>query len=445
MASETNEIELSEREQEILRLVATGASNKEIAQQLVISPNTVKVHLRNIFGKIGVASRTEATLYAIQHGYAPVPGAEGNAASPLEQATLPSEKAAPPPPRAAPRPYVRVQGIGVGLLAVIAAGLGAVLLAGRLAPTVSPEAATALAMTPAPRWQSAPEMPTARSGLGAVVYEGGLYAVAGEGANGPTGAVERYDLASKTWTTLASKPLPVADVQAAVIGGRVYVPGGRLASGAVSNVLEAYNPRADRWEQLRAMPVALSAYALAAFEGKLYVFGGWDGAAYVDTVLEYDPDQDTWRTRAPLPTARGFAGAAVAENRIHVIGGTDGTQRLANHEIFSPATDDQIEAAWLAGVPLPEGRSHLGVAAVADVIHVIGGESQTRSQPLYYNDQERVWQTFEPLLVAPVMRPGLAVEGTYLHLIGGSSAEKPSNQHATYQAIYLIPLPFLSP
>src|SRR5690349_2030186 len=60
--------QISEREREILRLVATGATNQQIAYQLNISVNTVKVHLRNIFGKIGVASRTEATVFAVRSG-----------------------------------------------------------------------------------------------------------------------------------------------------------------------------------------------------------------------------------------------------------------------------------------------------------------------------------------------------------------------------------------
>jgi NarL family two-component system response regulator LiaR len=69
-SAETPGIEpLSEREMEVLKLAATGVSNKDIAQQLFLSPRTVQVHLGNIFNKLGVASRTEAVLYALRKGW----------------------------------------------------------------------------------------------------------------------------------------------------------------------------------------------------------------------------------------------------------------------------------------------------------------------------------------------------------------------------------------
>ncbi len=60
---------LTERELDVLRAVAQGKSNKEIAGTLAISPGTVQVHLRNIFGKMGVNGRTEAVTMAISQGW----------------------------------------------------------------------------------------------------------------------------------------------------------------------------------------------------------------------------------------------------------------------------------------------------------------------------------------------------------------------------------------
>lgn len=60
---------LSEREREVLILLAQGLSNKEIAQRLYLSVRTVEGHLANIYGKLGIHSRTEAALYAVRQGW----------------------------------------------------------------------------------------------------------------------------------------------------------------------------------------------------------------------------------------------------------------------------------------------------------------------------------------------------------------------------------------
>ena len=60
--------ELSEREREILQLIAEGHANKEIARRLVISERTARTHVSHILGKLGLTSRTQAALLAVREG-----------------------------------------------------------------------------------------------------------------------------------------------------------------------------------------------------------------------------------------------------------------------------------------------------------------------------------------------------------------------------------------
>jgi DNA-binding NarL/FixJ family response regulator len=69
-----NEFSLTQRENDILVLLAEGRSNRDIAQKLFLSEKTVKAHLAAIFRKLGVTNRTQAAMAAVHMGVGPLPG-----------------------------------------------------------------------------------------------------------------------------------------------------------------------------------------------------------------------------------------------------------------------------------------------------------------------------------------------------------------------------------
>ena len=69
------EYNLTQREHDILTLLAEGRANRDIAQRLYLSEKTVKAHLAAIFRKLGVTNRTQAAMMAVQMGVGPIPGA----------------------------------------------------------------------------------------------------------------------------------------------------------------------------------------------------------------------------------------------------------------------------------------------------------------------------------------------------------------------------------
>jgi DNA-binding NarL/FixJ family response regulator len=64
--------QLTEREQEVLRLMARGLSNAEIAEELVLGVQTIKTHVANVLAKVGARDRTQAVIVAYESGFVPV-------------------------------------------------------------------------------------------------------------------------------------------------------------------------------------------------------------------------------------------------------------------------------------------------------------------------------------------------------------------------------------
>jgi len=473
---------LSERELEILRLVATGAANKEIARQLVISPNTVKVHLRNIFVKIDVASRTEATLYALKIGLVKpesvtnpdeepaigpavvgLPGVEREDHLPADRDS--SAVVNTKPSGRSGRPSLKIwQILLIILLALFLIGAGVMgtrLLSPRQSPTPMSAPVDSTTNTPAEdqpvvetpvitqqSWAARASLPAPRKGMGVADYQNDFYLIAGETASGIDGTVLRYQTQNDTWIELSSKPTPVSDVQAVLLGEKIYVPGGRLANEQTADCLEVYDPRQDHWETRASLPVPLSAYALATLEGKLYLFGGKNGSQYVSNVYIYDPVEDQWSEGTPLTSPRAYASAIASLGKIFVIGGYDGTHALALNEAYFPARDENHEAPWETLSPMPQGRYAMGAAHLVGTIYLAGGlgEDGEPASPsgLTYIEQSDQWAQLNSTPPPSEAYLSMLASGNFLYILGGEADNNLSAGNHSYQAIYTIVVPLIS-
>lgn len=408
---------LSDREKEILQLVATGLTNREIAQTLTISPNTVKVHLRNIFEKIDVSSRTEATLYGIEHGIVDVPGSEEAIWQPESLNMIQNS------------PWIFM--VILLVIIFIVAYSSNVLLQGT-APTPS-----ALS-NPPDRWQEFSPIPEPRAGMAAATYNSDIYTIAGEGPQGASGSVFRYITSEDRWEQLSDKPTPVADVKGVLIGEEIYVPGGRMDDGTNTDVLEIYDPRRDTWEQRASLPMSISGYALTDFEGEMYLFGGWDGEKVLDIVLRYDPIEDRWESMTPMPTARAYAGAASAGGKIYVIGGWNGMNNVKVSESYMPSRDRANETAWEQMESFSDDFEAYSVHSLSELIFVIGKEGI-----YYYSLQNETWNFFANDSNIQIYQDNAvsSVEGHFYILGGKDENGLHYSGNIRYQAIYTIAIP----
>ncbi len=429
---------LSDREMELLRLLTTGATNREIARDLQISVNTVKVHLRNIYAKLGVASRTEATMVAVREGWIAVHGDEEEPAGRTEPVAEDLPIALPPPerwPRVSP---LRRIGLALACLAAVALlFLPQVLRVGANGDQIDPIGALS---PPAGanggttnRWQTRAQMPTPRTGLALAAHGGLIYAIAGASSEGATSRVEVYDPQLDAWSRGSAKPTPVGYVRAAVLDGLVYVPGGFDAGERPRDLLEVYDPAQDSWETRAPLPEALGAYALAALDGKLYLFGGRGERGYVDSAYRYDPQADTWQSIGQLSGKRGFVAAAALQGRIYIVGGYNGRDELTTCEVYDP-----VAGMWSECAPLARPRGGLELVGVRQHLYAMGGGMETYlAFNERYDPRLNAWTRMETPVSGQWLGLGGAFVSPYVYAIGGWNEALLSTNEA-YQVLYQL-------
>lgn len=433
------EITPTRRELEILALLAEGLSNDEIAARLSISPNTVKVHLRNIFEKMGVQSRTEATMEAVRKGWIVVPGLE---TPPVPDGDEGGEASIAWPPMTT---YWRPWRIAA-LAGVFALALCLVFWPNRR-PAAAPSHAASFTTDAGvdrtvpqprqetPRWTQRAAMPTSRSRAASAVIDGRLYVVGGETISGDTDAMEMYDPNFDTWQVLPPRPVAARNASAAALDGKFYVAGGCNGDLPLASV-HVFDPDSQGWDEVASLPAPACALTLVAAGERLYAFGGWDGAKALDAAYVYDPGTDVWRPIASLPAARAMASAVWLRDRIYLIGGHDGAEQRAEMWVYDPADD-----TWQPAPSLVEPRAGLAVGAEGTSIYVIGGGAGDQpSLHERFDVSTQTWSTIDSPRTGPWHHAVGAIIGPNLHVVGGWGGDF-LDAHETYQASHLLFLP----
>lgn len=430
-----NNTTLTSRELEILSLIAEGKSNKEIAAELFISINTVKVHVSNIFQKIEVSSRTEATLYAIENGIVASPA---NNNQPLSNEILTALPVEPIKNVTAPSWLKKNWWIIILMLLSIFVIIR-IAIPSALIFNATPTANPLVEALNQNRMEILKSMVTPRVGFATVITADKIYTVGGKAGDETLSTVEAYNIKDNTWLTLANKPTPVSDVSAIALRGKIYVPGGKLGNGKPTDVLEVYDLVEGTWRSYTPLPQKVSGYALTAFEGQMFLLGGWNDDKVTSSVYRYDPSLDEWFSCAPMPTARMHASANILGAKIVVLGGNNGEKSLTNNEAYLPSFETDGGGTWERYNDLPFYCDYCTGNSLSDQMFVISSDRIWQ-----FSQGTQKWSTImlnENQLIPRYVSSVISLDGSLFIFGGITDGENPANFAVKYRVIYTISIP----
>jgi len=274
---------------------------------------------------------------------------------------------------------------------------------------------------------------------------------------------------ASSWIVRAPLPTPRQEVPHAVLNGKIYVPGGLISSGTVTNIVEVFDPQNDSWSSAPSlvfqvhhtgltnhkgvlylmggygaggfsprddiyvlhpdssnwnaaglMPIKRGAYVIESYGDKIYIFGGVTPQGITNGAMSYDPVTKEWKTLSPMPTRREHLASAVLDSLIYVVGGRDfsGSGNLPSLEAYSPETD-----IWYILESMPTARGGLAAAAMNGKLYAFGGEIPgVFSESEEYDPKTNLWTQVEDM-ATPRHGMGAVTVGDTISIIGGAKLE----------------------
>ena len=219
----------------------------------------------------------------------------------------------------------------------------------------------------------------------------------------PMGEVRAYNVVTNSWAWKRDMPAVRYEMNAGVINGKIYVPGGKTLQRRMTASLYVYNPASDTWTRKRDMPAAGDGGVTGVIGGKLYVvtFSSNGPDAGVANFFRYDPAKDSW-TKLPSPTNYSVldVGGGVFNNKLYLIG-----PRVL---VYDPVTNQWTrKGSW--GSPLGRGRT----VVMLSHLYVFGVDETSLSQGIFIYDP--VSDTWTESLCSP-SSPGIRLMGLRQHV-----------------------------
>lgn len=243
-------------------------------------------------------------------------------------------------------------------------------------------------------WTATTNFNTGRTGAGVVGWNGYVYIMGGEDANGNNqwSSVEYSKVQSDgslgTWTTLTSTPMTVGRgyPAATVYKGVIYVAGGQGTknNGTLRSTVEYSKIKSDgtlgSWATTTSFTTARNHTGIAAYNGFVYLTGGFNGSAALSDVqyapINTDGTLGTWAATASMTTLRRSLAMSVERGYLYAYGGCTTALAcsgfIATSE-YAPINADGTVGTWTSTTSFTTARDALGGASNNGVLYLVGG------------------------------------------------------------------------